>query len=191
MIHAEQKAESKQETYSGCCQNAAFFEPPLLAAYSKSREKQQRQKNGDDAGRGTQGPRLLPGSSRQLERNIRCGWHQRLLKAPEAEREAAPLSPENIFKYPNILEFLNLSEDTKTHKRDLDDRSLNSQQMRFVELVIDELSASGFIEPNALYESPFNSLHADGPEGLFAGKNNINDGLSQKLKQTQQWVMEG
>ena len=86
---------------------------------------------------------------------------------------------------------LNLPEDTKTHKRDLDDRSLNSQQMRFVELVIDELSASGFIEPNALYESPFNSLHADGPEGLFAGKNNINDGLSQKLEQTQQRVMEG
>ena len=102
-----------------------------------------------------------------------------------------PLSPENIFKDPNILEFLNLPEDTKTHKRDLDDRSLNSQQMRFVELVIDELSASGFLEPNALYESPFNSLHADGPEGLFAGKNNINDGLSQKLEQTQQRVMEG
>jgi type I restriction enzyme R subunit len=73
----------------------------------------------------------------------------------------------------------------------LDDRSLNSQQMRFVELVIDQLSARGFIEPNALYESPFNSLHADGPEGLFAGKNNIIDGIFQQLEQTQPRVMEG
>ncbi len=67
-------------------------------------------------------------TSRQLERNIRSGWHQRLLKAPEAESEAAPLSPENIFKDPYILEFLNLPEDTKTHERDLESALIDKLQ---------------------------------------------------------------
>ena len=63
--------------------------------------------------------------------------------------------------------------------------------MRFVELVIDQLTARGFMEPAALYEAPFSSLHADGPEGLFAGKLNIIDGLFQTLEETLPRVMEG
>ena len=73
-------------------------------------------------------------TSRQLERNIRSGWHQRLLKAPEAESEAAPLSPENIFKDPYILEFLNLPEDTKTHERDLESALIDNLQAFLLEL---------------------------------------------------------
>ncbi|RYD68609.1 MAG: restriction endonuclease subunit R, partial [Verrucomicrobiaceae bacterium] len=37
----------------------------------------------------------------------------------------------------------------------LADRSLSVQQMRFVELVIDQLTSRGFMEPAALYEAPF------------------------------------
>jgi type I restriction enzyme R subunit len=66
----------------------------------------------------------------------------------------------------------------------LEDRSLSSQQIRFVELVIDQLTARGFMEPAALYEQPFSSLHADGPEGLFADKPNIIDGLFHTLEET-------
>jgi type I restriction enzyme R subunit len=66
----------------------------------------------------------------------------------------------------------------------LDDRSLSSQQIRFVELVIDQLTARGFMESSALYEQPFSSLHADGPEGLFVGKPNIIDGLFHTLEET-------
>lgn len=73
----------------------------------------------------------------------------------------------------------------------LEDRSLNAPQIRFVELVIDQLTARGFMEPSALYEQPFSSLHADGPEGLFAGKANIIDGLFHKLEETLPRVMEG
>ena len=61
----------------------------------------------------------------------------------------------------------------------MDDRSLSAQQIRFVELIIDQLTARGFMEPSALYEAPFNSLHANGPEGLFAGKSNIINGIFQ------------
>ena len=36
-----------------------------------------------------------------------------------------------------------------------------------VEMIIDQLTARGVIEPGALYEAPFNGLHAGGPDGLF------------------------
>ena len=72
----------------------------------------------------------------------------------------------------------------------LADRSLSSQQMRFVELVIDQLTARGFMEPAALYEAPFSSIHAGGPDELFAGKPNIIDGLFHTLEETLPRVME-
>jgi len=72
----------------------------------------------------------------------------------------------------------------------LADRSLNAQQMRFVELVIDQLTARGFMEPAALYEAPFRGLHAGGPDELFAGKPNIIDGLFHTLEETLPRVME-
>jgi type I restriction enzyme R subunit len=66
----------------------------------------------------------------------------------------------------------------------LEDRSLNAPQMRFVEMVIDQLTARGYMEPAALYEAPFNSIHAGGPDELFAGKHNIIDGLFLTLEET-------
>ena len=45
--------------------------------------------------------------------------------------------------------------------------------MRFVGMVIDQLTARGYMEPAALYEAPFNSIHAGGLEELFAGKPTI------------------
>ena len=66
----------------------------------------------------------------------------------------------------------------------LDDRTLNAQQMRFVELVIDQLTARGFIELSALYEAPFSSIHAGGPEELFTDKPNIIDGIFHTLEET-------
>jgi len=73
----------------------------------------------------------------------------------------------------------------------LDDRSLSAQQIRFVELIIDQLTARGFMEPGALYEAPFDSLHANGPDGLFAGKDNIIEGIFQQLETTLPQVREG
>ena len=73
----------------------------------------------------------------------------------------------------------------------LEDRSLSSQQIRFVELVIDQLTSRGFMETSALYEPPFSGLHAGGPDELFAGKPNIIDGLFHTLEDTMPRVMEG
>jgi type I restriction enzyme R subunit len=64
----------------------------------------------------------------------------------------------------------------------LNDRSLTPAQIRFVEMVIDQLTARGIMEASALYEPPFNSLHAGGPDALFGGKENVIEGIFEKLK---------
>lgn len=73
-------------------------------------------------------------TSRQLERNIRSGWHQRLLKAPEQADAGSPMRPESLLKDPYILEFLNLPEDTKTHERDLESALIDNLQAFLLEL---------------------------------------------------------
>ncbi|MCY3605321.1 MAG: DEAD/DEAH box helicase family protein [Gammaproteobacteria bacterium] len=67
----------------------------------------------------------------------------------------------------------------------LSNRSLTTPQIRFIEMVIDQLTARGVMEPSALYEAPFSSLHAGGPEALFAGKHNVIEGIFEKLKALQ------
>ena len=67
----------------------------------------------------------------------------------------------------------------------LSNRSLTTPQIRFIEMVIDQLTARGVMEPSALYEAPFSSVHAGGPEALFAGKSNVIEGIFEKLKSLQ------
>ena len=57
--------------------------------------------------------------------------------------------------------------------RFLSDRSLSPQQIRFVEMVIDQLTARGVMAASALYEQPFSNLHAGGPDALFDGKEKV------------------
>ncbi|MEA1049547.1 type I restriction-modification enzyme R subunit C-terminal domain-containing protein [Lamprobacter modestohalophilus] len=64
----------------------------------------------------------------------------------------------------------------------LNDRSLSPPQMRFIELIIDQLTARGLMDAAALYEPPFSHLHAGGPDALFAGRDNVIDGVFAALK---------
>ena len=64
----------------------------------------------------------------------------------------------------------------------LSDESLTPQQIRFVEMVIDQLTARGVMEASALYEPPFTSLHAEGPDALFGGRENVIEGIFEKLR---------
>jgi type I restriction enzyme R subunit len=72
----------------------------------------------------------------------------------------------------------------------LGDRSLTPQQIRFVEMVIDQLTARGIMEASALYEPPFTNLHIGGPDELFAGKENIIEGIFEKLKDVNSGLFE-
>ena len=68
----------------------------------------------------------------------------------------------------------------------LGDRSLTPLQIRFIEMIIDQLTARGVMEPAALYEPPFSSLHSGGPEQLFAGRENVINAVFSRLDSLQQ-----
>ncbi|MDD4965765.1 DEAD/DEAH box helicase family protein [Halothiobacillus sp.] len=63
----------------------------------------------------------------------------------------------------------------------LSDRSLSPKQIRFVELIIDQLTSRGVMNAGALYEAPFSTLDTMGPEAIFAGRDNLIDGLFETL----------
>jgi type I restriction enzyme R subunit len=64
----------------------------------------------------------------------------------------------------------------------LSNRSLTPPQIRFIEMVIDQLTSRGVMDESALYEAPFSNLHAGGPGELFGGKENVIEGIFEKLK---------
>lgn len=51
--------------------------------------------------------------------------------------------------------------------RFLDTNRYNSQQIRFVEMIIDKLTQSGTMDVGLLYEPPFTGVHHGGLDGAF------------------------
>jgi type I restriction enzyme R subunit len=49
----------------------------------------------------------------------------------------------------------------------LDSNRYSSRQIRFVEMIIDRLTAAGVMDPGSLYEPPFTSIHHEGLDGAF------------------------
>lgn len=54
-------------------------------------------------------------------------------------------------------------------------QSLNSQQIRFLDLLQNHIARYGSIELDRLYEAPFTTLHAEGIDGIFADEAQIAD----------------
>ncbi len=75
-------------------------------------------------------------SSRELERNIRSGWHQRLLSKPTSSESATgpALRPEQLLKDPYVLEFLDLPTDHRLHEADLESALIGKLQTFLLEL---------------------------------------------------------
>jgi type I restriction enzyme R subunit len=51
----------------------------------------------------------------------------------------------------------------------LDGKRLTANQIEFVNLIIDHLTAHGFMHTASLYDSPFTDVTPQGPEALFSG----------------------
>ncbi len=72
----------------------------------------------------------------------------------------------------------------------LENKSLSPKQNRFIELIIDQLTAQGVMRPEALYEPPFTNLNVGGPDAVFAGKDNLIEDLFDALNETQRTLRE-
>jgi type I restriction enzyme R subunit len=46
-------------------------------------------------------------------------------------------------------------------------QKLTSNQIEFIDLIINELTAHGIVRPEVFYESPFTDLTPQGPEGIY------------------------
>jgi len=80
-------------------------------------------------------------STRQLEKQINSFYYERLLSSKdrkpvvnEADRNAAPASPEDLIKDPYVLEFLNLKENTSLLERDVETQLIGKLQEFLLEL---------------------------------------------------------
>ncbi len=49
----------------------------------------------------------------------------------------------------------------------LSGKTLNAAQIEFVDLVVNQLTAHGVVEPRMLYESPFTDFGPHGPDASF------------------------
>lgn len=68
----------------------------------------------------------------------------------------------------------------------LDGRKLSSNQIEFIDLVINHLTENGALDPARLYESPFTDQHPLGVDGLFPAADDVTDLLSllEKVRQS-------
>jgi type I restriction enzyme R subunit len=108
---------------------------------------------------------------------------QTLLSGLLARREAPSLA-----YFVRTLVGLDRSAAQAAFSEFLNDRSLSPPQIRFVEMVIEQLTARGVMDASALYEPPFSNMHAGGPDELFSGKENVIEGIFKKLEEVKSGV---
>ncbi|MCC1498120.1 DEAD/DEAH box helicase family protein [Alcanivorax sp. 1008] len=93
------------------------------------------------------------------------------------ERSGAPSLPYFV----RTLVGMDEAAAKQAFSRFLQDTSLTATQIRFVEMVIEQLTARGVMDAKALYEPPFTKLHSGGPEAIFIGKDTVLDELFQNV----------
>ncbi len=68
----------------------------------------------------------------------------------------------------------------------LEDRTLSSTQIRFIQTLVEHLTQRGIVESKALYESPYADFHDEGPDGLFAGRDKLIEGVFDVLRRVKE-----
>ena len=75
--------------------------------------------------------------------------------------------PENLAAFIRSLVGLDHKAAKEKFATFLNGDSYTADQIRFVNYIIDHLSANGMIDPELLYRQPFTAVHDQGPDGLF------------------------
>lgn len=73
----------------------------------------------------------------------------------------------------------------------ISDRNLRPNQIRFVEMLIDQLTSKGVMSDAALYEAPFTTIHAEGPDALFNGRDDVLEAIFTTVKDFQPSLANG
>ena len=84
-----------------------------------------------------------------------------------AEIEEAKTNSDGLGLFIRSLVGLDREASKKAFEGFLSNKTLNANQIEFVNLVIDHLTQSGWLNPSRLYETPFIDFSARGVEGLF------------------------
>ncbi|MEM7535259.1 MAG: type I restriction-modification enzyme R subunit C-terminal domain-containing protein [Chloroflexota bacterium] len=113
---------------------------------------------GEETGGETGGETLL---ATLLERDETTSLTQYVLRSVGMDRTAA----EHIF-----APFRNTQG---VNAQGFNAQGLTTAQHRFIDMLIDQLTTRGFLDPADLFDAPFTSIHAGGPEMLFAGKESV------------------
>ncbi len=90
--------------------------------------------------------------------------------APEVEsqdRFTATFGEQSLPRFIRSLVGLDRTAAKDLFAQFLDGSRYNSQQIRFVEMIIDRLAANGEVEPGQLYDPPFTAIHHLGLDGAF------------------------
>ena len=95
---------------------------------------------------------------------------QMLLKAgTPAEIEEAKAMSDGLGLFIRSLVGLDREAAKRAFEGFLSNKTLGANQIEFVNLVIDHLTQSGWLDPARLYETPFIDFSARGVDGLFSG----------------------
>jgi type I restriction enzyme R subunit len=85
-----------------------------------------------------------------------------------AEIEEAKATSDGLGLFIRSLVGLEREAAKKVFEGFLSNKTLNANQIEFVNMVIDHLTQSGWLDPSRLYETPFIDFSAHGVEGLFS-----------------------
>ncbi|MBW4605168.1 MAG: hypothetical protein KME29_37875 [Calothrix sp. FI2-JRJ7] len=73
----------------------------------------------------------------------------------------------NLKRFIRELVGLDRSAAKKAFNKYLQTQNFGANQIRFVAMIIDQLTQNGIMDPGMLYEAPFTDLHSDGLDGMF------------------------
>ncbi|MGE9294633.1 MAG: DEAD/DEAH box helicase family protein, partial [Puniceicoccales bacterium] len=72
----------------------------------------------------------------------------------------------------------------------LGSHSLNRRQIQFIELIIQQLTKHGTIEPSMLYEPPFTDIDHAGPDQVFQGNDAVVESIFTKISELNERLSE-